>query len=104
MATTLYIDISANFSFRATVYSHGWCERAPFSVDGDRGRLSYVFSDERSAVPGTVYEEKGKLRVDLANRKIKPEKIFREVRHILRFDDVLNHFYDAAKGTGRRSW
>ena len=104
MATTLYIDIAANFSFRATVYSHGWCELAPFSIDVDRWRLSYVFSDERSAVPGTVYEEKGKLRVDLANRKIKPEKIIRDVRHILRLDDDLKQFYDAVKGNGRLSW
>ncbi len=32
----------SNFSFRATVYSHGWCMLDPFSVTGEPFTLSYA--------------------------------------------------------------
>jgi 3-methyladenine DNA glycosylase/8-oxoguanine DNA glycosylase len=104
MPTTLYIEIPKDFSFRATVYSHGWCELAPFSVDAENWRLSYVFSDGKSVTPSTMYEEKKKLRIDLANGKIKPEKIIRDVRHILRLDDDLTGFYAAVADDERLAW
>src|SRR5437870_2006764 len=104
MASTLKIKIPADFSFRATVYSHGWCQLAPFSINAEKWRLSYVFSDGKSAVQGTISEAKGELRIDLANAKIRPERIIREVRHILRLDDDLSGFYSAVNGNDRLAW
>jgi N-glycosylase/DNA lyase len=51
-----------------------------------------------------IYEEKGKLRIDLANAKLKPDKIIRDVRHILRLDDDLSGLYDAVKHHERLAW
>jgi 3-methyladenine DNA glycosylase/8-oxoguanine DNA glycosylase len=104
MPTTLYIDMPEDFSFQATVYSHGWCELAPFALDSENWRLSYVFSDGRSVVPAVIYEEKTKLRIDLASSKIKPEKIIRDVRHILRLNDDLSGLYTAVTGDERLAW
>ena len=104
MPSTIYIDVPENFSFRATVYSHGWCELAPFSLDTENWRLSYVFSDGKSVVPAVIYEEKNKLRIDLASSKIKPEKIIRDVRHILRLDDDLSGLYAAVADNERLAW
>jgi 3-methyladenine DNA glycosylase/8-oxoguanine DNA glycosylase len=104
MPSTLYIDIPKDFSFRATVYSHGWCELAPFALDVDKWRLSYVFSDGKSVTPATIYEEKKRLRIDLANSKIKPERIIRYIRHMLRLDDDLSGLYAAVTGSERLEW
>jgi 3-methyladenine DNA glycosylase/8-oxoguanine DNA glycosylase len=104
MPTTLYIDLPEDFSFRATVYSHGWCELAPFSLDVEKWRLSYVFSDGKSAVPGVIYEEDQKLGIVLASSKIKPKKIIRDVRHILRLDDDLRGLYAAVADDQRLAW
>lgn len=104
MPSTLYIDIPEDFSFRATVYSHGWCELAPFALDTDKWRLSYVFTDGKNVTPATIYEEEKRLGIDLANMKIKPEKIIRDVRHILRLDDDLSGFYAAVAGNERLEW
>jgi len=104
MPSTIYIDVPENFSFRATVYSHGWCELAPFSLDTENWRLSYVFSDGKSVVPAVICEEKNKLRIDLASSKIKPEKIIRDTRHILRLDDDLSGLYTAVADNERLAW
>ena len=104
MPSTLYIDIPEDFSFRATVYSHGWCELAPFHLDVDDWRLSYVFTDGKSSTPATISEEKNKLRVELANAKIKTDRIIRDVRHILRLDDDLSGLYAAVAGNERLQW
>jgi len=104
MPSTIYIDVPENFSFRATVYSHGWCELAPFSLDTENWQLSYVFSDGKSVVPAVICEERNKLRIDLASSKIKPEKIVRDTRHILRLDDDLSGLYTAVADNERLAW
>ena len=104
MPATLYIDVPKDFSFRATAYSHGWCELAPFALDAENWRLSYVFSSGRASTPAVISEEKAKLRVDLANSKIKPEKIIRDARHMLRLDDDLSGLYDAVKDNASLAW
>lgn len=104
MKKTLEIEIPANFSFRATVYSHGWSELAPFALDEDAWRLSYVFSDGKRSVPGVIFEESGRLRVELANGSIKDERIIADVRHLLRLDDDLDEFYTSIAADERMAW
>ncbi|HEV7700854.1 MAG TPA: hypothetical protein VGO43_11540 [Pyrinomonadaceae bacterium] len=104
MPHAVYIDLPADFSFRATVYSHGWCELAPFELDDQNWRLTYVFSDGRWAVPGVMSEEKGKLKIELANAKVKPDRIMTDARHILRLDDDLSGLYAAVAGNDRLAW
>lgn len=104
MKRSLEIEIPANFSFRATVYSHGWSELAPFALDEENWRLSYVFSDGKRSVPGVMFEEGGRLRVELANGSIKDEKILADVRHLLRLDDDLDEFYASIATDERMAW
>lgn len=104
MKKTLEIEIPANFSFRATVYSHGWSELAPFALDEDAWRLSYVFSDGKRSVPGVMFEEGGRLRIDLANGSIKDERILADGRHLLRLDDDLDEFYASIAADERMAW
>ncbi len=105
MPNTVFIDVPADFNFRSTVYSHGWCELAPFDLDLEKWRLSYVFSDENvGAVPAVIFEEKSKIRIDLAKEVFDTRKTVRDVRHLLRLDDDLDGFYRIIDGHERLNW
>jgi N-glycosylase/DNA lyase len=104
MKTSVFIEIPPEFSFKATVYSHGWSELAPFALDVENWRLSYVFRAGKRTVPAVISEADGRLRVDLANSKIDEAQVIKDTRHILRLDDDLSGFYSAIEGHERLHW
>lgn len=105
MSKTLFIDTPSNFSFRATVYSHGWCELAPFELETDTWQLSYVFTDSKNnAIPAVISEEGGRLKIELAAATRDHAGVIANARHLLRLDDDLGGFYDALDGHDRLSW
>lgn len=104
MANTVFIDIPRDFDFKATVYSHGWSELAPFELDEDNWRLNYVFQDGMKTVSAVIFEENGRVRVDLANSKIERARIIEKTKHLLRLDDDLSDFYDSIKVDNRFKW
>ncbi len=94
-----------HFSFKATVYSHGWCELAPFALDEENWRLSYVFRDEENrAVPAVISEENGRIRIDLAEGVLEIDRIASQTRHLLRLDDDIDGFYEIIDGHDRLKW
>ena len=102
---TVNIDIPKKFSFKATVYSHGWCELAPFSLDVENWRLKCVLSDEHNeAIPAVIFEDSGRVRIDFLGPKGAAEKIAADARHILRLDDDLTGFYASIEGHERLAW
>ncbi|MBK9214430.1 MAG: DNA-3-methyladenine glycosylase 2 family protein [Chloracidobacterium sp.] len=105
MTVSIHIPVPENFSFRSTVYSHGWSELAPFELDDQNWRLSTVFSDKRGrTVSGMMSEENDCVRVALASSRIDLEEIERDARHILRLDDDLSGLYAAVDGDDHLSW
>lgn len=104
MKPTIYIEVPETFSFKATVYSHGWCDLKPFSFDEENWRLGYVFSTGEGPVPATLSEEKGRVRLDLDVVTAGLDKIAEQTWHILRLDDDLSEFYSAIDGTERLGW
>lgn len=105
MQNSVFIDIPEHFSFEATVYSHGWCELAPFSLDKENWRLSYVFRDEKDrAVPALISEENGRIRIDLAEGVLEIDRIASQTRHLLRLDDDIDGFYEIIDGHDRLKW
>jgi N-glycosylase/DNA lyase len=101
---TLRLDIPDHFAFRAAIYSHGWCELAPFAIDEQNWTLSYVFGTGRVASPGVIRQEGRQLVIDLENSKVADEKVVSITRHILRLDDDLDEFYDTIEGHDRLAW
>jgi len=89
------IPTSADFSFKATVYSHGWCELAPFEIDAENWRLTYVFIDPAAkyASAAVITDAKTGVKVEFSKPLRDRAAIERDVRHILRLDDDLNEFY-----------
>jgi 3-methyladenine DNA glycosylase/8-oxoguanine DNA glycosylase len=106
MLKTVFLDVPKNFSFKATVYSHGWCELLPFELDDQNWSLTYVFSDKKNKnlTSAVLTEEKGKVRIDLANSKVDPAKVLDDARHLLRLDDDLTDFYGKLVGHQGLEW
>jgi 3-methyladenine DNA glycosylase/8-oxoguanine DNA glycosylase len=106
MSHKLFIEVPDNFSFRSTIYSHGWCELKPFEIDEENWRLSYVVrnGDGKKPVAGTISEELGRLRIDLESKPVDRQEIIRDVRHVLRLDDDLAGLYTAVVGHERLDW
>jgi len=106
MTTKLILETPPAFNFKTAVYSHGWCRLLPFDLDLENWRLSYVFTGER-AIPVDIYEAEGRIEIDVHDGqpgKNEQEKILREVRHVLRFDDDLSEFYRLTKKEKRLAW
>jgi 3-methyladenine DNA glycosylase/8-oxoguanine DNA glycosylase len=104
MARSLYINIPGHFNFRSTVYSHGWCELAPFSLDVKNWRLSYVFRLGDEALPVTISEEDGRIKIEPAREVSDKKQLLRDVRHILRLDDDLVELYELLAAHERLTW
>lgn len=106
MVKTVFLDKPAGFSFRHTIYSHGWCDLPPFVIDEKNWSLDYVFTCKRTGVPASarLSDSDGKIRIDLDGSKIDKAGLLRDVRHILRIDDDLTAFYDLAKRDENLAW
>ncbi|MEP6704601.1 MAG: hypothetical protein ABJB34_07330, partial [Acidobacteriota bacterium] len=106
MRTKLYLATPANFSFRHTVYSHGWSELLPFQLDVENWRLEYVFAgpDYVKPISAVIYESEGGVEVDVSGKRFDEVKLLRDVRHILRLDDPLDDFYTLTDGEERLKW
>lgn len=106
MPIEISIPTPPEFEFLTTVQSHGWYDLVPFYFDETAGELRYVFTDRngRKASVGRVTGEKGKLTVRLSNASVPAAKVERDVRHILRLDDDMAGFYEAARREDRLHW
>lgn len=109
------ISTPRNFNFRRTVLSHGWYALPPFELNEANWTLIRVL-DLGSAKPVSVRiaATKRALQVQTSRRLGKQfaEKIVHDIRHMLRLDDDMSHFYEvmsqqpdfawiAAQGAGR---
>jgi 3-methyladenine DNA glycosylase/8-oxoguanine DNA glycosylase len=106
MPKTLFLETPENFSFRQTIYSHGWSELLPFEIDDKNWRLSYVFTDKKP-VSTVISDSSGNLKIEVSDAKINAkseEKLLRDIRHILRLDDDLSGFYKNLKSEKRLKW
>src|SRR5687767_12153939 len=99
MPKTFFIETPKNFSFRYTIYSHGWSSLLPFRLNGENQTLSYGFTDKdgKHPVSAMIGETDGKLKIEVFADSFDEEKIRRDVRHCLRLDDDLSEFYKLVK-------
>ena len=105
MGKSLFLATPVNFSFRHTVYSHGWSELAPFALDDEAWRLSYVFTGKGAKpVLATVSEAEGGVEIEVSAGKFDEVRLLKDVRHILRLDDPLDEFYSITDVEERLKW
>jgi 3-methyladenine DNA glycosylase/8-oxoguanine DNA glycosylase len=101
------IPTPATFSFRRTALSHGWYDLPPFELDQANWALTRVIDLGKSRpVTVAIYPKKRAVRVNVprtvGTRAL--EKITRDVRHMLRLDDDMTHFYNAVARETDFSW
>jgi N-glycosylase/DNA lyase len=125
MKRTLFLETPENFSFRQTIYSHGWSELLPFRIDEENWILSYAFcqtslreqavqslpTENQPAYAGysdivfvVISEADGKLKIETDGNAESDEKILRDISRILRFDEDLSGFYKILKSEKRLNW
>ena len=106
MPTELFLQTPETFSFRHTVYSHGWSDLAPFELDSEKWRLRYVFTDIGSSKPvsAMISERASGLNIEVSSKRFDEQKLIGQVRHILRLDDPLEDFYDLTDREDRLKW
>jgi N-glycosylase/DNA lyase len=98
-----------DFSFRHTINSHGWSELLPFELNEETWSLSYVFTDFDGFNPtvATVSAKEDFCVIEIAAEKVDEDfknKILSEIKHILRFDENLNEFYELAEKQKNLKW
>lgn len=105
MRAEFYLDVSPDFNFKTAVYSHGWCDLAPFRFDNESWRIAYVFTDsDGSPFDALIELVDGRIRIVAERDDIDVEKLSRDVRHILRLDDDLRPFYRLTNRETRLRW
>jgi N-glycosylase/DNA lyase len=107
MNKAVLINVPGNFSFKATVYSHGWCDLAPFKIDEQNWRLTYVFHDPNGdrAAPATICEMDATLVVELDDAAaVDKSRVEKDIRHVLRLDEDLSGFYSSVAGQDGLEW
>jgi len=101
------IPIPPTFNFKRTAISHGWYDLPPFELIHESWTLTRVI-DLGRARPVSVAIREGKRAVEVivAQRvgKRAVERITRDVRHMLRLDDDMTHFYNAVARDPEFAW
>lgn len=107
MKTKINISAPANFSFRRTVLSHGWCELLPFEFDLATWTLTRVLETSGKA-PLTVRARTARqgiaVEIDGSPNEKTKAAIVAEVRHIFRLDEDLNEFYRLMSAEAEFAW
>jgi len=93
----LQISVPRTFNFKRTVISHGWCALLPFSCDRENWVLTRIL-ELPSGAPVTIDiagRRNNKVIVTASKPLIKSAEtsVLRDVRHMLRLDDDMSHFY-----------
>jgi 3-methyladenine DNA glycosylase/8-oxoguanine DNA glycosylase len=101
------ISTPPQFSFKRTALSHGWYDLPPFAFDKDSWTLTRVitFASARP-VKVTITAADGALNVNVPRKlgKSAAEKVIRDVRHTLRFDEDMTQFYSSVAAHKDFAW
>jgi 3-methyladenine DNA glycosylase/8-oxoguanine DNA glycosylase len=90
------IPTPPQFNFKRTALSHGWYDLPPFTFDQPSWTLTRVITlDGGKAINVTITASDGALNIKAPRRlgKSASQKVIRDVRHALRFDDDMTKFY-----------
>ena len=103
----IIIPTPPTFNFKRTAISHGWYDLPPFELNQESWTLTRVIDLGRSE-PVTVAISEGKQAIKVtATRSVgvrATAQITRDVRHMLRLDDDMSHFYSAVAQDPDFSW
>jgi 3-methyladenine DNA glycosylase/8-oxoguanine DNA glycosylase len=96
--TVTSLSVPSGFSFRQTVFSHGWCALPPFSANRETVTLERLLMlSDKTLLHCQVREQAEFLRVMYSSRatltKFQRDEANRLVRSCLRLDEQFDSFY-----------
>jgi N-glycosylase/DNA lyase len=104
----LYLKTPQNFSFKSTIYSHGWSDLEPFNLHESPLYISYVSKTTSEAIHlfNIKNTENTQLEITLDSKVTDPEKenIFKIVRRMFRLDEDFSEFYELAGRSNEFDW
>ncbi len=101
------IPTPPQFNFKRTALSHGWYDLPPFAFDKETWTLTRVITfDSGKPVNVTITAAEGTLNLNVPRKlgKRAAEKVIRDVRHALRFDDDMTLFYTSVAADKDFEW
>ena len=106
MAVEIYIASPKAFSFERIIDGHGWSRLAPFAFERETATLCYVFENAGEPIAAAISADGKNIKIEIkhAVNSATEARIRRDVRHILRFDDDLQGFYQLTKRDRRLAW
>ncbi len=108
-STNMFIKKPEDFNFRATIYSHGWYQLAPFKLDEEQLSLNYVFQNKEVEKPvsAKIFETAKELKIEFSDKKLSDkskQNIAASVQHIFQIDEDLSGFYELLKEEKDFAW
>lgn len=101
------IPTPRTFNFKRTAISHGWYDLPPFELHQESWTLTRVIElGEGRPITVKIGEGKRAVNVNIPRNvgKRSADKITRDVRHMLRLDDDMTHFYNAVASDADFMW
>ncbi len=109
VSSSLTISTPSDFDFWRTVYSHGWCALAPFSIDKAHGTISRPFRLTSGAVVScTMAAVDSRIVVKVQkDRPLSPsqrQELRSQILDCFRLKEDFSEFYSAARMHRRFQW
>jgi N-glycosylase/DNA lyase len=104
----LYLETPANFSFKSTVYSHGWADLRSFHLPDNLSHISYIYNDKSKKIHHLEISEVKKRGLEIVtdtnlNDSSKSE-ILSVVKRMFRLNEDYEEFYTMAKNSKEFTW
>ena len=98
-----------DFSFKNTIYSHGWSQLLPFKIDNENKSMSYVFYDKSFSKPiSTEFSTStNDINIEFLSTNVseaEKDQIKEKIAHVLRLDEDLKGFYELTKQYVEFTW
>jgi 3-methyladenine DNA glycosylase/8-oxoguanine DNA glycosylase len=100
--TNSVIPVPADFSLKATIFSHGWVDLLPFRLDQQNLQLNYRFAGPVGPCEFTVLRQNGN-ELEVASEG-DPATVTATVQRVLRLDEDYSDFYRMARAHKNYQW
>ena len=102
------LNAPENFSFKSTIYSHGWSDLLPFIVSHDPFSIRYTLTSQRGAVFHIQIVSPNDDSLELRTQDKLSEKeqaqMFIATRRMFRLDEDFSDFYSRAEASKKFIW
>jgi N-glycosylase/DNA lyase len=104
----LYLSTPNNFSFKSTLYSHGWSDLPPFKLVKNPLHIIYVVKNSSQDINLLSISDSGDHQLEIiADSELNDQEknqVLETVKRMFRFDEDYSEFYELAGKSEQFSW